>query len=160
MRTVLFVLLLVLAACGAAPTSTPDASADVFVAEVAADTSPTDAGTDATSELVDVAETAPDVAAPDASMSDAAADVADAADAPPVCSEAARETLCAGRCVDTELDVNNCGACGVVCTAAPSHAHPVCRTNCTWGCDIGYGNCDGVASNGCEEQLRPDGRCP
>jgi hypothetical protein len=51
---------------------------------------------------------------------------------------------------DTGSDANNCGACGVVCSA------PNATPRCTSGacglsvCNTGFGNCNGVASDGCE----------
>jgi hypothetical protein len=51
---------------------------------------------------------------------------------------------------DTRVTVAHCGGCGLTC--APANAAPVCTSGlCGIGtCNAGYGNCDGVASNGCE----------
>ena len=50
----------------------------------------------------------------------------------------------------TDADVNNCGACNAVCTAA--HATPVCvNSACGIGsCDPGWGNCNADAADGGE----------
>jgi hypothetical protein len=52
--------------------------------------------------------------------------------------------------------VNNCGACGVVCTAA--NAVSACTAGaCTIAaCNAGFANCDGNAVNGCETNTRID----
>ncbi|MCB9727924.1 MAG: VWA domain-containing protein [Deltaproteobacteria bacterium] len=49
-----------------------------------------------------------------------------------------------------ESDVDNCGGCGVVCTA--DQGEPACVTGvCTLGaCDAGHANCNGDPSDGCE----------
>ncbi len=56
---------------------------------------------------------------------------------------------------ETELDtLVNCGACGRTCSAA--HGNASCDTgSCrVTSCDSGWDDCDGTASNGCEESLR------
>ncbi len=59
--------------------------------------------------------------------------------------------------VDTTSSLNHCGACGVACRA--THGTGVCRAGgcAVASCDAGYGDCDGVASNGCEVDLSGDG---
>lgn len=54
---------------------------------------------------------------------------------------------------NTRGDVKNCGDCGVVCAAA--HATPGCVNGaCTLAaCDPGFGDCNGVARDGCEAPL-------
>jgi hypothetical protein len=62
--------------------------------------------------------------------------------------------------VDPATDTGNCGACGAVCTV--TNAVPACYGGmCTIGsCTSPYGNCDNVASNGCEANLNSDaGNC-
>lgn len=50
-------------------------------------------------------------------------------------------------------DPSNCGMCARTCTA-PTSATPTCQGgNCGWQCDVGHGNCDGNAPNGCETSL-------
>jgi hypothetical protein len=40
---------------------------------------------------------------------------------------------------DRATDLNNCGACGTRCTAAPTHGSPVCTASaCTFTCNAGY----------------------
>lgn len=163
MRSALLVVVCAVACGGTAPPTPPDA-ADVAVtdapdgADVVAVDAPVEAAADVT---VDVAPPR-DVGAAEASV-DASADggVADAAaDAAPdlVCAPA--DTICGGRCVNLGVDAMNCGACGVVCTEAPEHARPVCRTTCGWGCDTGYRNCNGDPADGCETRVLPDAGCP
>jgi hypothetical protein len=51
---------------------------------------------------------------------------------------------------DTQTDPEHCGACGNACAAAnatPSCAEGTCVID---ACDPGFGDCDGVPSNGCE----------
>lgn len=92
-------------------------------------------------------------------------DVADVprADVPP--DAGCTELFCGGRCVDNSA--MNCGACGVVCTATLPHTRPACSERdggmvCEWGCETGWGNCDGDPANGCEYTLFgvDSGFCP
>jgi hypothetical protein len=144
---------LILAACGAAPASPPDAATDT----VPADTTPVDVPATPPADVVssadvDVAEISSDAPAP----ADVVGDVRDAtdvtSDTPPDLSCAPDDTICGGRCVNLGVDADNCGACGVVCTStgAPPNTHPICRTSCTFSCDAGYYNCNAVMSDGCE----------
>lgn len=50
-------------------------------------------------------------------------------------------------------DAANCGACNRACVV--DHATPACAGGaCAVGrCDDGFGNCDGIAANGCETSL-------
>jgi len=59
-------------------------------------------------------------------------------------------TKCGTECTNTDTDPDNCGACASACSLA--NATPGCSAgSCTVAsCASGYGNCDGVASNGCE----------
>ncbi|MGD0680396.1 MAG: hypothetical protein ABSC94_33915, partial [Polyangiaceae bacterium] len=75
------------------------------------------------------------------------------------CPDAGTSTLCpAGgganaACVDLKTNASNCGACGAACSTV--HATESCAAS-TCGsvvCSAGYGNCDGLASNGCEIDL-------
>jgi hypothetical protein len=63
---------------------------------------------------------------------------------------------CSGTCVSSlQTDPNNCGRCGNVC-ALPRVAPNLCVAG---ACAVGgcttteFGNCDGVATNGCESSL-------
>jgi len=55
--------------------------------------------------------------------------------------------------------LSNCGACNATCSLA--NAGESCSTGtCTLGtCDSGFGNCDSVASNGCEAPLTTASNC-
>jgi hypothetical protein len=53
-------------------------------------------------------------------------------------------------------DLGNCGSCGIVCPA-PSNATATCAgRQCGFDCLAGFGDCDGVASTGCEQDLLTD----
>ncbi|MEZ4407443.1 MAG: hypothetical protein R3A52_13350 [Polyangiales bacterium] len=58
--------------------------------------------------------------------------------------------------VETRVDGLNCGACGLRCVA-PTNGNAACVSGaCQTGCLAGFADCDGVASNGCERDLRGD----
>ena len=59
---------------------------------------------------------------------------------------------------DLVSDVANCGACAATCTNANGTAACVGGA-CSPTCAVGYGNCDGVASNGCEAPLNTLAAC-
>jgi hypothetical protein len=74
-------------------------------------------------------------------------------DGTPVCSAGACSATCAapfsdtcdGRCVDTQTDVNNCGACGTVCTSDAGDERAVCVAGvCQSGCQGGFHACGGT----------------
>jgi plastocyanin len=96
----------------------------------------------------------------------------------PVCLDGVCGTTCRpgfGNCdgisangceVDLTNTTNNCMTCGRVCTIGPDtvRARPACiMGSCSLACDSGYGNCDGIAINGCETALGDNvshcGRC-
>ncbi|MFO0608772.1 MAG: hypothetical protein U0324_36735 [Polyangiales bacterium] len=54
-------------------------------------------------------------------------------------------------------DPNNCGGCGIFCTA--SHGTPACVAGAcaVAACDAGFGDCDGDPDNGCEANLASSG---
>ena len=55
---------------------------------------------------------------------------------------------------DTATSVSHCGACGRACPT-PANATPTCVSGaCGFTCAMGFGDCDGDASNGCEADLR------
>ncbi len=61
-------------------------------------------------------------------------------------------------CVNPQKDIDNCGSCGNACTDAGQNALPSCVDG---GCGIGscvgnYGDCNKVASDGCEAPLGND----
>jgi hypothetical protein len=52
-------------------------------------------------------------------------------------------TQCAGNCIDTNTDVNNCGACGTVCPAAINGTAQCDDGTCGIECNTGYTLCGG-----------------
>lgn len=54
---------------------------------------------------------------------------------------------------DLQTDPRNCGRCGNVCPGAPQASGSCFAGNCGIRCDVGFGNCDGNAINGCELDL-------
>jgi len=55
--------------------------------------------------------------------------------------------------ISLATDVLNCGNCGTVCPTR-AHAAPSCATGaCGLACNAGFGDCDRVASTGCEVDL-------
>ena len=62
-------------------------------------------------------------------------------------------TNCSGTCVNLTSDASNCGACGTVCRFANATAACASSTCGIASCTAGWGNCDGVLSNGCETSL-------
>lgn len=93
----------------------------------------------------DAAVVVPDVARLDASAFDVTT-VSDAA--PPDHADA--PGMDAGCDALTATDPNNCGACGAVCPAR-ANALPVCTSgHCGLSCVPGFGDCNGVAMDGCE----------
>jgi hypothetical protein len=62
----------------------------------------------------------------------------------------------ANGCERAITTVTDCGGCGVVCAPSP-HAVPVCTSGgCGVACEPGWSDCDGVASNGCEQDVATD----
>jgi hypothetical protein len=80
------------------------------------------------------------------------------ANAPTVCPGG---TLPVGQCVNTQIDVNNCGQCGVVC---PESTDP-CRTkacvsgSCTTVADVSKNGLPCETGNLCTADTCNDGRC-
>ncbi|MBX3252030.1 MAG: hypothetical protein KF901_32940 [Myxococcales bacterium] len=73
---------------------------------------------------------------------------------------------CSDECVNPREDVTNCGGCGVVCGGpiGGARGEAACLGgSCGLRCPDGYGDCDGVAANGCEKHTDTDpfycGRC-
>jgi Stigma-specific protein, Stig1 len=92
-------------------------------------------------------------------------------------------STCDGVCVDTNTDPRNCGGCGVRCMgtqaccravcanttddcgtcgnrcpppAGGTHAAAACPAGvCSFVCETGFGDCDGIRTNGCETALGP-----
>ncbi len=58
--------------------------------------------------------------------------------------------------VNTASSAGNCGACGTVCSL-PNATSACSASACAVAvCNTGFGDCDGVASNGCEANLQSD----
>ncbi len=75
-------------------------------------------------------------------------------------SACASETIaCSGSCVDTSSDPLRCGNCTTRCPDRPSSAPSCVGGVCSFECDIGYADCDGLADNGCESNLRELDNC-
>ncbi len=69
-------------------------------------------------------------------------------------------TACDGACRDLANDPRHCMACGRACSSANGAAG--CRMGACFlaACDVGYGDCDGAAANGCETVVATDaGNC-
>lgn len=66
---------------------------------------------------------------------------------------------CGGACVNLSNDPRHCAACGVVCPEVPS-ATPACAdSRCGYLCELGFGDCNGLASDGCETSLTTELHC-
>jgi len=67
-------------------------------------------------------------------------------------------TACGSSCTDSANDPTNCGACGNTCSF-PNAASVCVGGTCQLGpCLSGYGNPDGLPSNGCECQITNGGK--
>lgn len=86
---------------------------------------------------------------------DVSVEIADSADAL-IC--APERTMCGAACVDLMTSVTNCGACGVDCNSAFSHAFGTCVAGVcrSAACRSGFGDCDGNSANGCELDVTGD----
>jgi hypothetical protein len=73
--------------------------------------------------------------------------------APEICNGV--DDDCDGRTDEVDADdPDNCGFCGNVCADGPRGA-PVCIDGeCALACDAGFGDCNGLVSDGCEQDLR------
>ncbi|MBL8678693.1 MAG: FG-GAP repeat protein [Myxococcales bacterium] len=61
---------------------------------------------------------------------------------------------CTSRCVDLQTDPRNCGTCGTICPAATNGVAACVAGRCAVMCNAGFGDCDGVSTNGCETVTR------
>jgi|GEM_PF-781791 len=62
-------------------------------------------------------------------------------------------SCCGGDCIDLQRTVSQCGTCGHACPT-PANATARCSAGrCDFSCRVGYGDCDGAASSGCETPL-------
>ena len=66
-------------------------------------------------------------------------------------------SCCNATCVDRASDVTNCGGCGTVCTPKNVDAPACAMSACGYGkCNMGFGDCDSNAGNGCETPTAND----
>lgn len=68
-------------------------------------------------------------------------------------------SLCGTSCVNLTTDIANCGGCGAGCPTRPNAATMCTASTCAFTCSSGYGNCDGIADNGCEQDLGASFHC-
>lgn len=170
MRLRLAVLFALLAACSSEPPPSPAEDAPGPDAAEAAPCGGT-CGPGTVCELgrcvaVIGPDAAPEVgadASADAPAQDTTAEAsADAAvpDAPAVACDAGL-TRCGDTCVDTSSDRTNCGGCNRQCGTNPDrHFFGACvESRCVSRCDVGWGDCDGTLTNGCESTLNRVAAC-
>lgn len=81
----------------------------------------------------------------------------DARDAPPSDTAASPDacpaptSLCGAACVDTSADPDHCGACESPCVPTAGSIPFCASSRCVNAvCRPGFGNCDGIRTNGCE----------
>lgn len=68
-------------------------------------------------------------------------------------------TRCGKSCVDLRSDILHCGGCGSECPRPPN-ASATCEDGvCGYRCVAPYADCNGSASDGCEESLRTLAHC-
>jgi hypothetical protein len=48
---------------------------------------------------------------------------------------------CGSNCIDTMTDVDNCGACGMPCTASQTCQQGICLARCSWGTSSCFDGC-------------------
>jgi hypothetical protein len=69
------------------------------------------------------------------------------------------QSCCNNVCVNLNTDTNNCGTCGHVCPS-PAHAMGYCQNGaCGITCNAGFGDCNNIASDGCEVDLTTTSDC-
>ena len=68
------------------------------------------------------------------------------------------QTSCAGACRDTRTSRQHCGACNNACASGPNGTAYCAAGQCRLRCAAGTGDCDGVGSNGCEQDVRSNPR--
>jgi len=57
---------------------------------------------------------------------------------------------------ETDGSIEHCGGCATVCSGG-DHAKPLCDGGtCTFDCDAGFADCNGLASDGCEAAVTSD----
>jgi hypothetical protein len=60
------------------------------------------------------------------------------------------------QCVDLTSNLNNCGACGNVCTPVPNALTSCAASMCTFTCNVQFRDCNGAAFDGCETNINVD----
>lgn len=79
---------------------------------------------------------------------------------PPPSGCAPGERVCGGLCVDITSSTAHCGGCDNACAAANATSSCVLGACAIAQCAQGFGDCDGLAQNGCEADLLFDAdRC-
>jgi hypothetical protein len=61
--------------------------------------------------------------------------------------------------VNTTNDPNNCSACGTVCPTRANASRVCSMSICRFACNMGFGDCNGTAADGCEQPLNVMGNC-
>ncbi len=61
--------------------------------------------------------------------------------------------------INTTNNPNHCGACANVCPLRANASATCVSSACGFACEPGWGNCDGMAANGCEASLTTNGNC-
>ncbi|MBK6536055.1 MAG: hypothetical protein IPF99_42940 [Deltaproteobacteria bacterium] len=56
--------------------------------------------------------------------------------------------------IDTSRDTAHCGGCGMACAARPNTVASCAAGACAYACAMGFADCDGDATNGCEVDTR------
>jgi hypothetical protein len=165
-------LALTLGACTSVPIRDRDGGEDVAPSTDARDDQsapedtapPVDTGIDTGTEIVDSGvdtgmdtgvDTGVDTGASVDARTDSGVDTGVDGSAP--CP--AGQTLCSGTCVDLNTSTTHCGACGRSCVAYPN-SRAVCMSgSCSFVCATGFGDCDGMRLNGCENNLQATPHC-
>lgn len=63
---------------------------------------------------------------------------------------------CGAACVDTATSAAHCGACDAPCPDVANAGETCAASTCGFTCDMGFGDCNGVASDGCETPTTAD----
>jgi hypothetical protein len=66
---------------------------------------------------------------------------------------------CDDQCVNLQNNPRNCGGCSRVCPAGPNSSAICSMGMCSLACAVGFGNCDGDPTNGCETPLGTPANC-
>ena len=65
--------------------------------------------------------------------------------------------ICGGACVDPQNDPRHCGGCGISCLGLPGTTSGTCDAGaCELACTALRGDCNDLASDGCERELAED----